>query len=294
MLRKSLFLLALMLLSSHAFAQGTETGGSGYIRCPTGQQYVYLYQNLNNFEWLASPRCGDKVEILGHEDTLGGYLRVRTADGNEGYVPQAQITSTPPQNTRITIAEERPLPPPAGQGTNLPIPQPRGEALDVPRAEIFGGYSYLSMDTGGTTRTGFQGWHGSGTYNLFPWLGVELDASGHYKSACGGVSGLSCGQLAFMAGPRVAYRTGNIVAFGHGLLGVGNLRASSLGLAASETKLAWAGGGGVEFVWTERISLRVGQVDYLVTRYTQAGATQQQSLRMSAGIVFRLGRVVTE
>ena len=105
MLRKTLFLLVLMLLSSAAFAQGTQTGDSGYVRCSSGQQNVYLYQNVNNFELLARPKCGDKVEILGHDDTLGGYLRVRTADGDEGYIAQVQITSTPPQSTRIAIAE---------------------------------------------------------------------------------------------------------------------------------------------------------------------------------------------
>lgn len=294
MLRKPLFLLALMLLSMPVFAQGLQPGDSGYVRCPTGQQNVFLYQNVNNFELLARPKCGDKVEILGREDTLGGYLKVRTADGNEGYVPQAQITSTPPQGTRVAIAEERSLPSPAGQGSSLPIPQPGGEPLDVPQAEIFGGYSYLSMDAGGTSRTGFHGWNGSGTYNLNPWFGVEADASGHYISACGGVSGVTCGHVAFMGGPKVSYRTGNIIVFGHGLFGLGNLRASTLGLSASESKFAWAPGGGVELVWTDRISVRVAQVDYLMTRYTQTGATQQRNLRMSAGIVFRLGRLVTE
>jgi hypothetical protein len=295
MLRKSLFLLALMLLSSRAFAQAPQTGDSGYIRCPTGQTNVYLYQNLNNLELLARPKCGDKVEVLGHEDTLGGYLKVRTADGNEGYVPQAQIALTALPSTRIGIAEPPPpLPVATGQDTKLPIPQPGGEPLDVPRVEVFGGYSFLSMDMGGTSRTRFQGWDGSATYNLNPWLGVEADASGHYKGTCGGVVGLFCGQVAFMGGPRVAYRTGNIIVFGHGLFGFGNLRASMLGLAATETKFAWAPGGGVELVWTNRISIRAGQVDYLITRYTQPGVTQQKNLRVSAGIVFRLGRLITE
>jgi opacity protein-like surface antigen len=97
-----------------------------------------------------------------------------------------------------------------------------------------------------------------------------------------------------MGGPKVSYRTGNIIVFGHGLFGMSNLRASTLGLSASESKFAWAPGGGVELVWTNRVSVRVAQVDYLMTRYTQTGATQQRNLRMSAGVVFRLGRVVTE
>src|ERR1041384_4009495 len=73
---------------------------------------------------------------------------------------------------------------------------------DYSRIEIFGGYSYLHVDTQGISnsslialctsiigatcpatfkvRPGFQGWEASGQFNLNRWFGVKADFSGHY------------------------------------------------------------------------------------------------------------------
>lgn len=301
MLPRPLFLLVLVLFSSHAFAQESQLADAGYIQCPTGQQYVYLYQSLANFEVLASPKCGEKVEVLARENTLGGYLRVRTADGKEGYVPQSHFTTTPPASPRITIQQQpqsqpQRLPAASGTASRLPASSP-SFGSDVPLAELFGGYSYLSADAdieGLGSRTAFHGWNASAAVNVNRWFGLEADFGGHYKRDCAGTSGLTCKQLTFMGGPRVSYREGKVIAFGHGLFGMGNLNASLLGVGSSETKLAWAAGGGFELAISEHVSVRVGQVDYLLTRYTQTGATQQNHIRLSAGVVFKLGRIITE
>jgi len=304
MLPRPLFLLALVLFSSQAFAQENQVADAGYILCPTGQQYVYLYQSLTNFEVLASPKCGDKVEVLGRENTLGGYLRVRTADGKEGYVPQLHFTATPPASPRITIqqpqsqsqSQPQRLPAASGTASRSPASSP-SFGSDVPLAEVFGGYSYLSADAdieGLGSRSAFHGANASAAININRWLGLEADFGGHYKRDCAGTSGLTCRQLTFMGGPRVTYREGKVSAFGHGLFGMGNLSASLPGGSSSETKLAWAAGGGFELAVSEHVSVRVGQVDYLITRYTQTGATHQDHIRLSAGVVFKLGRIITE
>jgi opacity protein-like surface antigen len=290
-------LLVILLVSMPAFAQetqgvaqGTQASGSGWVDCPTGQQYVYLYRTVTHFEVLSSPKCDEKVELLGRETAGTGYYRVRTADGREGYLPQGHVTTTAPRAPRITITEERPLPPPAAEAPSFPGSVFQGE-LDVPQIEVFGGYSYLSLDTQGLgSRTGFHGWGASAAYNFSPWLGIEGEVGGHYKPNCTGTIGINCGHLTVMGGPKVTYRNAGITVFGHGLFGLGNMRAGG-----SETAFAWGGGGGVEIAVSENFSVRAGQADLFVTRYgASVGAPNQNNIRISGGIVYRIGRVVTE
>ena len=51
---------------------------------------------------------------------------------------------------------------------------------ETPKYELFGGYSYLRQ-----SGTNFNGWEASGAYNFNRWIGVKLDADGHYWSDAG-------------------------------------------------------------------------------------------------------------
>jgi len=304
MLKRSLFLLALGLFSLHAFAQDNQANPTnvsvGYISCPLGEQHVFLYDSVNTFNILTSPKCDDRVEVLGRVDTMGGYLRVRTADGKEGYVPQSQITAVEPTKSRAAIAQPPPQPVAAGQGAPLAGPLSHGTAnlaYDIPGVEVFGGYSYMRGDWQSfANRSGMQGWNGSVGFNVNPCLGVEGDVSGHYKQTCIGATGLTCSTLTFMAGPRIiALRSGRISAYGHGLVGMGSLVMTLAGSSVTWRNLAWAAGGGVDYAATNRISVRVGQVDFLRTQYMQSlGGTHQNNIRISGDVVIRIGRVITE
>jgi hypothetical protein len=304
MWKRTFFLLALVLFSWSAFAQDNQASpanvSAGYVSCPTGEQHVFLYDSVDTFNIVANPKCDEQVTVLGRVDTLGGYLRVRTADGKEGYVPQKQITTVAPAKSRIGIAEPPPQPVAAGQGAPLAGPLSNGPssfAYDVPRGELFGGYSYMSADWGNlANRSGMQGWNGSVGINLNPWLGVEGNVSGHYQRTCIGAVGLTCSTLTFMGGPRITvHRSGNISAFGHGLVGLGTMAMTLSGSSLTWRDLAWAAGGGVDYAVTNRISVRVGQVDFLRTQYMQSlGGTHQNNIRISGGVVFRVGRVIEE
>src|ERR1039457_6674685 len=63
----------------------------------------------------------------------------------------------------------------------------------TPRVEVFGGYSYVSVDTGpSTSRKGLNGWNGQLDLNLNRWLGLTGDFGGYYGSVgetVGDVSG---------------------------------------------------------------------------------------------------------
>jgi hypothetical protein len=162
-------------------------------------------------------------------------------------------------------------------------------AQDVPRVEIFGGYSYRNIDlsslsnalnqagvSGVGDRLSLNGWETAANVNFNRWIGVEGDLSGHYKGDCERLSGLTCKDLSFMGGPRFTYRKGKITVFAHGLFGgdtasvstnASNLvsGASDVSLSLSNTSFALAAGGGVNYMVTNRISVRLGQADYFLT-----------------------------
>ncbi len=304
MRKQLLALLALMLVPSYGFPQQNppvgEPSSAGYISCPVGQSNVFLYQSVSTFDVLASPKCGDRVEILDRVDTMGGYLRVRTAEGKEGFLPQAQVTTVEPPRSKIGFAEAPPVPVPAGQGAPLvgPLSHDRTDyAFDVPRAEIFGGYSYLSADweTMGN-RSGMHGWTASSGVNIFPWLGVDGSVSENLKSNCLGAPGLKCTILDVLGGPKISVRpAAAITVFGHGLAGISTLSLAIAPSSLSYRNLAYGFGGGLDYAVTNLISVRLGQLDYIRGQYLKTlGGSHENNVRVSAGIVFRLGRIVSE
>jgi opacity protein-like surface antigen len=306
MCKRFLLLLALGLLSLPALAQDSPANPAdpsvGYIKCPTGQDSVFLYQTVTVFEVLSSPRCDERVEILGRVNTLGGYLRVRTAGGQEGFVPQDEVTSGAPVHPRAATPPPPPRPVPAAHGPLLAGPLSNRNSnsdlgYDIPRVEVFGGYSYLSQDWESfASRSGIHGLNTSATLNLTPWLGVEGGASGHYQRNCLATTGLTCTIYTAMGGPRItAHPSTGLTAFGHTLVGLAALRTNASGSSLTWKHLAWAAGGGVDYAVSNRFSIRLGQVDYLRTQFFQSmGGTHQNDIRVSAGIVLRMGKVITE
>jgi hypothetical protein len=161
-------------------------------------------------------------------------------------------------------------------------------ALSIPalcqgysKAEVFGGYQYTRINPGsGISGENFNGWNGAVTGNLNHWLGVTGDVSGAYKS----ISGVSLKQHTFMFGPTIASRSSDkFTPFAHALFGVAHSSAGVSGSSVSDNSFAMALGGGID-VGSKKIALRIGQFDYLMTRF---GGTSQNNFRYSAGVVFR-------
>jgi len=158
-------------------------------------------------------------------------------------------------------------------------------AQDYYRAEIFGGYSYLNIDTNGlTSRQSLNGWETSFTGSPIKWVGVEGDVSGYYKTYLG----VKVTDYAFAGGPRINFGP----AFVHTLFGMDSLTGSALGLSASQNSFAGVLGGGIEYPTSKRLAARVS-VDYAFTHHNILGGTRvlQNNFRASVGIVFRFGPV---
>ncbi len=180
---------------------------------------------------------------------------------------------------------------------------------ETPKAEIFAGYSY-SHTAGGAGLSGINlnGWTGSLTGNFNSWLGVTGDFGGYY----GSTSGTGVNRYSFLFGPKLTYRgESKVNPFAHALFG--GVRAHRdatppvpIVAAASETAFGMVFGGGVDYQVNDRFSVRFIQADYVLTRFTESSgivciqsitvpctagqAGTQSNVRLSFGIVFRLGK----
>lgn len=159
----------------------------------------------------------------------------------------------------------------------------------VPAFDVFGGYSYFNPDGSGLNG---HGWEGAGTLNLNDWFGVTADFSGHYASEEISIinSSVDTTTYTYLFGPTLSHRTPKFTPFAHFLFGGARVKASTtiFGASVSTTDTAFAGafGGGVDWHAGQNWSIRVGQFDYLMTRFA---SNTQNNFRISAGLVYRFG-----
>jgi len=90
-------------------------------------------------------------------------------------------------------------------------------------------------------------------------------------------------RFTVLFGPRVSVSIGKFTPFGHVLVGAGHVTDSGSGLSSSDTSLATAIGGGLDYKLIKGIAWRF-QGDELHTRFFGGG---QNHFRFSTGIVFR-------
>lgn len=149
----------------------------------------------------------------------------------------------------------------------------------TPKTEFFAGYEYEHLNPGGT------GCHGLGlnlAYNLNDWLGGVGDF-GICKET-GLANGVSAHDVNYLFGPRVTYRSfGKMNPFGQFLLGGQHVGASFAGTNSSANSFAMSLGGGLDYKYNDRFSLRVIQIEYL---YTHFGGATQNNARIEAGLVY--------
>jgi hypothetical protein len=155
-------------------------------------------------------------------------------------------------------------------------------AQEMPRIQVFGGYSYTRYDTpsfGFSDTTGLNGYTFSPAYNLIRGFGVVAELSGQYKT------GANLRDVA--AGPQFLYARGNMLFFGRLLFG----EARSLvqvGGPQEDSSRVIIGGGGLDYSITSRFAVRAFQVDYV---HTNLFNTTQDNLRFSTGLVYRWGTI---
>ena len=158
----------------------------------------------------------------------------------------------------------------------------------VPKGNVFVGYSYLSEDINASSRPNLNGWEGSLEGKILPFIVIVADASGHYGTTrvftCplppgGGCAGPVNGSLhTALFGPRISASLGRFRPFAHVLVGAAAESGSS-----SDFSLAAAFGGGTDFRIAPLLGWRV-QGDYIHTHFV---GEAEGHFRFSTGIVLR-------
>lgn len=179
------------------------------------------------------------------------------------------------------------------------------------KSEVFGGYSLERISGGCGTdyrcgaynigaTTNLNGWTASMTGYIFHSFGLSAQFSGNYGNAgfAGGGGGLATvHRYAYQFGPVYTFRWQRASAFTHALFGgisQGVSQTSPNGVVPSYTSFLWSVGGGVDIKLSNRLSVRVAQLDYERHHVPVEGpsgafftSSSTNGFRYSAGIVFR-------
>jgi hypothetical protein len=73
----------------------TASANSATLKCNSNKDRVWVYDSLTTFDIEAKLNCGETVEIV---ERMKDYVRIRTRNGVEGYVPDTQISDLPAFN----------------------------------------------------------------------------------------------------------------------------------------------------------------------------------------------------
>jgi hypothetical protein len=163
---------------------------------------------------------------------------------------------------------------------------PAAESQVAPRFEVFGGYSYMRFDSpsiGYNDYANLNGWNVGATANLKLQWGVAIDASGHYGS--------QISSYHYMIGPQYSWRRDKSKFYFHGLFGKAQ---NDIGISVPPRSVvkgvgrAFAGGGGFDWYFSPRITIRVVQADYF---NSNTFGNTQNDVRISTGVVFNFGHI---
>jgi opacity protein-like surface antigen len=161
----------------------------------------------------------------------------------------------------------------------------KAQESTVPAWDIYGGYTYVRANLGGTSFN-MNGGGASATQNLNDWFGgrVEFSDVGATVGTRSNAERVNAQTITY--GPVFTYRKFNRLApYAHVQLGAVHASQGFLGISEAAFKFAASAGGGVDYAVSDRIAVRV-QGDYLMTRFLDR---RQDNVQLTAGLVFRIG-----
>src|SRR5271166_6452058 len=162
-----------------------------------------------------------------------------------------------------------------------------------PQDEVFGGYSWLHSngygDLGYKVPDITHGFDLSNTYYLPQAhnLGLLADGSGHFGSGSSQGNGVGFGLF----GVQFKYHTDTFSPFARAFVGFAYISPKCCG--GTKTHVALGGGGGFDLNVNHMWAIRLAQVDYIYSNYSQrflsGHTTQWNSIRLAAGVILNLG-----
>lgn len=173
------------------------------------------------------------------------------------------------------------------------------QAQSVPTLEVALNYSHVSVTPTNSQIGNFSmnGASGQVAYNFNKWISAVADA-GYYTHATEASTGeigllLHPTEISYSVGPRISYRHfQRFTPFGQILVGVahdtggGNVNTLADNIK-SQTKLAYAAGGGIDVKVKSFLAVRPIALDVQRTQFAELGTTRQvqTNLRVSVGVV---------
>jgi hypothetical protein len=159
---------------------------------------------------------------------------------------------------------------------------------EVPRVELFAGFSYLPADGMDFPRENSNGFQFSLTGNVNRWFGIAGDFGGQYSTATDlgpGFPGVTAktSVYEYLVGPRFSIRRDKYNLFFHGL--VGGAKGNSGMQGFSDSAFTFAGGGGLDIYVDKHFSIRAIQMDYIGSFVD----ILENNARIGFGVVLRLG-----
>ena len=157
-----------------------------------------------------------------------------------------------------------------------------------PRAEIFGGGSFIPGNGMDFPRKDSAGFQASLSANVNRWFGITGDFGGQYSNAPDlgpnfNNASAHTSVYEYLVGPRFTKRTERVNVFAHALVGGATGRTNLSGF--SNSGFALGGGGGLDIHLSSRIAIRPLQVDYLGS----FADILETNVRIGGGVVIKLG-----
>jgi hypothetical protein len=194
-------------------------------------------------------------------------------------------------------------------------------ADDMPKWELSGDYTYMQYNP---TVTGFQsrafnGGGGQAQYNFNRYFGIKGDFQGYgstqwtvnVTSPIGTNIGIipigtyksNANMFTYMFGPTAGIHTHHFNVFGEVLFGGSNtngyatlyndliVNGGKLSGSGTQHPFTMAVGGGVDVPAGKHVAFRLGELDYVLTRYTNifTATHNQNNFRYLGGIIFTFG-----
>ena len=167
----------------------------------------------------------------------------------------------------------------------------------APKAEIFGGYSYLRTDAGAIVinSVSAHGFNTSLAGNITKHIGIvgefsRFTASTGFAVSVLGRINVDSNVVTYLFGPRITPYRGKVEPFVHALFGGARENdkfSAGFGGELTENAFAFALGGGLDIKVNDNFAIRVAQVDYLGDKLGEGSAN---NFRYSVGVVIRLGK----
>jgi hypothetical protein len=100
----------ILLLAGLGLAMPCAAAPSAALKCGANMDRIWVYSDLTTLDVGARLKCGTSVDVVGLEK---GYVKVRTSDGTEGYVPAESVPASEMAVLTAAAAPAAPVPTPA-------------------------------------------------------------------------------------------------------------------------------------------------------------------------------------